>query len=220
MYLNSPTLCTCFLTVGGAVAAAPVLIRGFKRRGSGVKYEKNFLIQRAPQFLSLVNVFLIVIAFLLYIDFPINLPADRSQFTLFVLSHSEPIGLAAWISWLGVLILASGMIFMIGGWYSLGKYFSTDAELLEGHQVYKGGLFKYVMHPAYSGIIQCLLGASLAATSIFCALFTLFVVAPLWLKRAKYEEQLLLEHLGASYKDYGDELKWRRLVPTIFPFGV
>jgi protein-S-isoprenylcysteine O-methyltransferase Ste14 len=218
MYLNSPTLCTCLLAVGGAVVAAPVLIKGFKRRGSGTKYERNFLIQRAPQFLSLLNVLLIVLAFLLYIDFP--LPLAESQLIPFVLSRGEPTGIAAWISWLGVLILTSGMIFMIGGWYSLGQYFSTDAELLEGHQVYKGGLFRYVMHPAYSGIIQCLLGASLAATSIFCALFALFVVAPLWLKRAIYEEHLLLEHLGASYKDYGDQLKWRRLVPTIFPFGV
>jgi protein-S-isoprenylcysteine O-methyltransferase Ste14 len=220
MYLNLPTLCTCLLVIGGAIVATPVLIKGFTRRGSGVKYENNFLIQRAPQFLSLVNIILIVIAFLLYGDVPITLPLDRSQLMFFVLGQGQPTGLVAWMSWLGVLILASGMIFMIGGWYSLGKYFSTDAELLEGHSVCKDGLLKYVMHPAYSGIIQCLLGASLAATSIFCALFTLFVVAPLWLKRAKYEEQLLLEHLGASYKDYGNELKWRRLVPTVFPFGV
>jgi protein-S-isoprenylcysteine O-methyltransferase Ste14 len=145
---------------------------------------------------------------------------DKSQLAFFVLGNGKPEGIAAVISWLGVAILASGMIFMIGGWYSLGKYFSTDAELLDEHDVCRAGLFQYVMHPAYSGIIQCLLGASLAATSIFCALFTVLVVAPLWLNRAKYEEQLLLENLGQPYKKYGDDLKWRRLVPTIFPFGV
>jgi protein-S-isoprenylcysteine O-methyltransferase Ste14 len=220
MYLNLPTLCTCLLVIGGTGAAAPVLVRGFKRRGSGVKYEKNFLVQRAPQFLILADVVLIIIAFLLYADLPIALPVERSQLMLFVLGQGKPVGSAAWMSWFGVLLLISGMIFMIGGWYSLGKYFSTDAELLDDHAVCKAGLFKYVMHPAYSGIIQCLLGASLAATSIFCVLFTLFAVAPLWLKRAKYEEQLLLENLGQPYKEYGDEVKWRRLVPTFFPFGV
>ena len=220
MYLNSPTLCTCLLTTVGVIAAIPVLTIGFKRRGSGTKYEKNFLIQRAPQFLSLFNIALIVFAFFLYVDYPLSLPFTASQLTPFVLCQGIPHGLAAWISWFGVFVLACGFLFMVGGWYSLGKFFTTDAELLEGHKVCKAGLFKYVMHPAYSGIILCLLGASLAATSIFCALFALFVVAPLWLNRAKYEEKLLLENLGPSYKEYGDELKWRRLVPTIFPFGV
>jgi len=214
MYLNCPTLCTCLLAIGGAIVSAPVLITGFKRRGSGIKYESNFLIQRAPQVMSLANIALIVFAFLLYCEVPLPIIGP----TLFVLDHENIASL--WISWLGVAILCSGLFFMIGGWYSLGKYFSTDAELLKNHAVCKAGLFKYVMHPAYSGIIQCLLGASLAATSIFCALFTLFIVAPLWLKRAKYEEQLLIENLGPSYKQYGDQLKWRRLVPTIFPIGV
>jgi protein-S-isoprenylcysteine O-methyltransferase Ste14 len=76
------------------------------------------------------------------------------------------------------------------------------------------------MHPIYSGIIQCLIGASLAATSLFCAAFTLLIVAPLWLRRAKYEEDILIDHLGPDYKTYGEKMKWRRLVPSIFPFGV
>ncbi len=220
MYLNLPTLCTCLLVIIGAIASTPVLIAGFKRRGSGVKYESNFLIQRAPQLLIFINVLLIVLAFVMHSGVPLPLSLPESQRWLFVLSTGKTTGAALWISWVGVLLLVSGLIFIIGGWYSLGKYFSTDAELLENHAVCKAGLFKYVMHPAYSGFAQALCGASLAATSIFCALFALFVVAPLWLKRAKYEEKLLLEHLGTSYKAYGDELKWRRLVPTIFPFGV
>jgi protein-S-isoprenylcysteine O-methyltransferase Ste14 len=82
------------------------------------------------------------------------------------------------------------------------------------------GLLRYVMHPAYSGIIQCLLGASIAATSAVAVAFCLFVVAPLWLRRAKYEEQLLIENLGQPYKEYAEQTKWRRLVPTFFPIGV
>jgi len=109
---------------------------------------------------------------------------------------------------------------MIGGWYSLGESFSTDAEVLEGHKVRSDGLLRFVMHPAYSGIIQSLLGASLAATSPIAVLCTVCVVAPLWLKRAKYEEELLIEALGQSYKDYAEQMKWRRLIPRFFPIGV
>ena len=50
--------------------------------------------------------------------------------------------------------------------------------------------------------------------------FALFVVAPLWLRRAKYEEELLVKTFGEKYKDYAAKLKWRRLVPKFFPIGV
>lgn len=71
---------------------------------------------------------------------------------------------------------------MIGGWYSLGEAFSTDAELLDGQKVRDTGLLGFVMHPAYSGIIQSLVGCSVAALSPISLGFALFVVAPLWLK--------------------------------------
>jgi protein-S-isoprenylcysteine O-methyltransferase Ste14 len=201
----------------GAVIATPALIKGFKQRGTGV-HESNFVIQRAPQLLSLANVILIVFAFLFYIQL---IPLDLGGMErLIVLMSGKPEGLPAIISWLGVIILLSGMAFMVGGWYNLGEYFSTDSEILEGQGVRKTGLYGSVMHPIYSGIIQCLVGASMAATSIFCVAFALFVVAPLWLKRAKYEEKILVQHLGPGYEEYGQEMNWRRLVPKVFPFGV
>jgi protein-S-isoprenylcysteine O-methyltransferase Ste14 len=76
------------------------------------------------------------------------------------------------------------------------------------------------MHPAYSGIIQSLLGASIAAVSPICTALTLFVIMPLWLNRAKYEEKLLIESLGEPYKEYAKSLNWRRLIPNFIPIGV
>ena len=131
---------------------------------------------------------------------------------------AEP--LAETLSWLGVAILLSGLVFMVGGWYSLGESFTTDAEILDKHCIRTNGLLKYVMHPAYSGIIQSLFGASLAALSPLALLFTVLAVAPLWLKRAKYEERLMIETFGQSYMDYAATVKWRRLIPPVIPIGV
>jgi protein-S-isoprenylcysteine O-methyltransferase Ste14 len=217
MHFNAPTIATCSIVTLGALIAAPVLVKGFTRRGTGVMYEKSFLIQRAPQLATLFNVALIVLSYLFYNHLVGDIPWATP---LFALGEGDPQAGAAFVAWLGVFILASGMIFMIGGWYSLGECFSTDAEVLDGHTVRNTGLLKYVMHPAYSGIIQCLLGASLGATSLVSALFTLVVVAPLWLGRAKYEEKILIETLGQSYREYAETLGWRRLVPRIFPIGV
>src|SRR5271168_2283655 len=167
LHINMPTIATCSIVIAGAIVATPVLFRGFLRRGTGVKYERNFLIQRAPQLATLANVLLLVVAYMGY-----NSLLDLPFLTL---TGGDPQGVSSMIAWLGVAILVSGMVFMIGGWYSLGDCFTTDAEVLDGHTVRSDGLLKLVMHPAYSGIIQSLLGASLAATSLPCALFSILV---------------------------------------------
>jgi len=213
---NLPTVVTVALVTVGAVIAAPVLTKAFIRRGTGVKYEKNFIIQRAPQFASVATIFALVPAFLMYSDV---IKADWAH-PIITLGQGEPQGITLIISWLGIAILISGLIFMIGGWISLGEAFTTDAEILQDHKVKSDGLLKFVMHPAYSGIIQSLLGASIACTSIPLALFVVGVVAPLWLNRAKYEEKILLESLGDGYREYAENMKWRRLVPKFIPIGV
>ena len=218
MTFNLPTIILLVLVSIGVCLSTPVLFKGFSRRGSGIKYEKNFLIQRAPQLMSGFTVFLIIFSGLAYNNY---FQSISNLVPFIVLDTSlEPQGVALIVSWIGVGIFLSGLVFMIGGWISLGEFFSTDAEVMENHTVRDTGLLSYVMHPAYSGIIQCLLGASLACTSIFCALFTVAIVAPLWLRRAKYEEELLIEALGEQYREYGDNMGWRRLVPRFIPIGV
>ncbi len=216
MHFNAPTLAVVGLTSLGIVVSAPVLAAGFSRRGKGVKYESNFLIQRLPQFMALLGIAIVVVSFLAYnaeLTAPFLVPA-------FAITNGHPEGVVKIVSWLGFLIMLSGFIFMIGGWYSLGEAFSTDAEILEGQKVRSSGLLAFVMHPVYSGIIQSLFGASLAATSTVGVLFVVGVVAPLWLNRAKYEEKMLIESLGQDYKDYAERMGWRRLVPKFIPIGV
>jgi protein-S-isoprenylcysteine O-methyltransferase Ste14 len=214
---NLPTLATCLIVLIGGAIATPALAKGFKRRGTGVKYERNFLIQRAPQFAALLNVTVITLAFLVYLGLFDGMPG---AIPFLALTSGNPHGLCALISWLGVTILLSGMIFMVGGWYSLGEALSTDAEVLAGQTVRNSGLLRFVMHPIYSGIIQCLIGASLAATSLLSLFIAILFVAPLWLRRAKYEEKMLTETLGPGYQHYAESVGYRRLVPKFIPFGL
>ncbi|MEZ4534128.1 MAG: hypothetical protein R3D26_03835 [Cyanobacteriota/Melainabacteria group bacterium] len=108
---------------------------------------------------------------------------------------------------------------MIGGWISLGEFFSTDAEIMENHSVkdteaslfcYASGLLRY--HPVS---YRCSLGLHLD------------ILRPrrddrrpaLAETRAKYEETILIEALGEPYK-YGENMGWRRLVPRFIPIRV
>lgn len=218
MNFSSPSDILLILVGIGALLALPVLYKGFSRRGKGIKHEKNFLIQRAPQLASILAILLVAISMLFHNEILKSFPGMIPFVVLGLDGNLE--GPALIISWLGIAILVCGLIFMIGAWYSLGEFFSTDAEVMEKQTVRNTGLFGQVMHPAYSGIIQSLFGVSLVATSMPCALFVMVVVAPLWLRRGKYEEAMLVKALGEPYREYGEKMQWRRLIPRFIPFGV
>ena len=215
MHVDTTTVVTGAIVAIGAILSAPVLYKGFSRRGTGVVYEVNFIIQRAPQYSTLLAVLVVVLSFAAAAGL-----IEGAAASVLSLKNVLPENISTIISWCGIAVLISGMVFMIGGWYSLGEQFTTDAEVLDGHKVRKDGLLKFVMHPAYSGIIQCVLGSAIACISPIAITLVLFLVAPLWLNRAKYEEALLLESLGPEYKQYAEDMKWRRLVPKFFPIGV
>ena len=189
------------------VASLPIIVRGIRRRGTGETHESLFWIQRAPQIAVVLNVFLIVAAF--------ELPQERMVNVLAQLPP-EASGL---IGWLGVAVYLSGIGFVVGGWYSLGANFSTDAELLADQSVTNRGLYRVVLHPVYSGVGQALFGAGLASGSLIAVIFTALLVAPLGYRRARYEETLLVSQFGEEYRRYAESVAWRRLIPKFIPFG-
>jgi protein-S-isoprenylcysteine O-methyltransferase Ste14 len=189
-----------YLFILTSVAATPALIGGFRRRGTGRIHEKRFWIQRAPQLAVAVNVCALYL--------------DRPAAPLFSIAHVLPVAVAAMVAWGGVLLAAYGASLLLRGWYALGENLSIDAELLHHQILCTTGPYRVVMHPVYAGIVQTLLGAALALLSPVSALVTLGLVAPLFARRARYEEGLLKAAFGKEYEDYGDRMGWHRFVPT------
>ena len=64
------------------------------------------------------------------------------------------------------------------------------------------GPYKYFSHPMYLGIILTFLGLSLATSSIPGFFYTIFIIFPLNLFRAKTEEKKLLEEFSKKYEEY------------------
>lgn len=184
----------------------PLGVQALGRRGKGERYEKSFWIQRAPQLSVLLNVLLLEVAF------------ERSGSPLSLFAYL-PTPAAGVVAWLGVALYVSGLVFVVGGWYSLGSNFSLDAELVPDQTVSSRGFYRLVLHPAYAGVAQALLGAGLASGWLPALAFTLAVVAPLGLRRARYEEKLLLDRFGSLYESYARSIGWRRIVPRPIPFG-
>ncbi len=210
-------------------AASPVLIRGFLRRGKGIRHEKRWEIQRAPQLAIGINLFVLVLAFeSIELVLGTGEPAFAESFFEAARAFLPVLSLAfvlqppaaGLIAWLGLGVAMFGLIFLVGGWYSLGSSFSPDAEVFADHQLQTGRLFRWVMHPVYAGIVFFYVGSAVLTLSLPAGAFTLGVVAPLLLRRARYEEALLEAQFGPSYREFAEARRWRRLVPTFIPFGL
>lgn len=202
-----PELVVDYGAILALLLSVPVLVQGLRRRGTGREYESLFWLQRAPQIAALLNIGVVFAAF--------DLPRIGMS-SLFGLLPSQAAGVVAWC---GVALYLSGLVFLVGGWYSLRENFSTDAEMLADQSVASGGLYRWVLHPVYSGIGQALFGAGLASGSIVSLVVTAVLVIPLWYRRARYEEALLIDRFGDQYLRYAESVRWRRLVSKFVPIG-
>jgi len=216
-----------WLTLSALILALPALIRGVLRRGTGRRYEKRFVIQRAPQLAIGATLFLVSVAFeTIESELGTGEPAFgkwvfeawRSELPFLSLAPVAPPLLAGAVAWVGVVLSGVGLLFLVSGWYALGSAFSIDAEVLHGQKLQQGGPFRFVMHPVYSGVVQFLFGSAITTLSPVCVLTTVGLVAPLLLRRARYEEQLLTEEFGTAYLEYAKQMNWRRFIPKTIPF--
>ena len=225
--LGAP-LAWLWLFIATQVLVVPALVRGLMRRGSGTRYERNFWVQRAPQIAIATSLAVVAVAFeAIELRLGSGEPLFGRTFfesldsglALLSLAFVLPTGVAAGVAWVGVVTVISGIVFLVGGLYTLSRSFSTDAEVLHEHQLKRAGPFRYVMHPMYSGFTQCLLGSALVSLSLPALLFTAGVTVPLLLRRARHEEALLREEFGAQYVELETATRGRRLIPAFIPVG-
>lgn len=116
------------------------------------------------------------------------------------------------------LLVAGGSLFVLGSalrqWsiHTLGHYFTDRARIVDGHRLITSGPYRWLRHPAYSGLALVFVGLPLAlgsvAGGVCCAL-----LLPLALRfRVRIEERQLAEHFGAAWQEYA------RRTPRFFPF--
>jgi protein-S-isoprenylcysteine O-methyltransferase len=114
----------------------------------------------------------------------------------------------------GCVILLAGLALR---WWSilyLGRFFTVNVAVHEGHRVVDSGPYRYVRHPSYTGALIAFLGLSLGFGSW---LSVLLVMLPTWLAyawRIRIEERTLAEALGENYRGYIRRTK--RLVPLVY----
>lgn len=118
------------------------------------------------------------------------------------------------------LYLASLAILLLGlgiRWIailSLGRFFTVNVAIAHDHRLVETGLYRFVRHPSYSGLLLAFLGMGLAFRNWLGLLLMLLPIAAALGRRISVEEAALRSAFGAEYEAYVAR-SWR-LVPWIY----
>ena len=99
----------------------------------------------------------------------------------------------------GLAIGTVGVVLWILSMFTLGP---SLAVLPGADRLVTRGVYRYMRHPIYVGIVLTLSGLFLACGSLICLLYVLAVIIPLNIFRARAEEKTLHQQLGNAYQQY------------------
>lgn len=105
-----------------------------------------------------------------------------------------------WIYVGGVLLIAPGIVILVISFKNLGRSLTANPVPLETGKLIETGIYKYVRHPIYTGLLLAMLGSVVQSMDIVKFFVWLALLALLTYK-AKFEESLLAKKYP-SYVDY------------------
>lgn len=114
--------------------------------------------------------------------------------------------------------IVGAILFIVFSWLqvfaykSLGEFYSQDIVIFKGHQLRTKGYYKIIRHPQYLSQLLSDLGVGLALMGYIIIPIVLIVEIPLFILRAKYEDDILSDHFKDKFDDY------KKNSGFIFPF--
>ncbi len=116
-----------------------------------------------------------------------------------------------WIYIGGVLFIAPGIIILFFSIKQLGGSLTANPVPRESGRLIETGLYKYVRHPIYTGLLLATLGSCVQSMAVV-KFFFWFLLLALLIYKARFEEKLL----AAKYSTYTDYMKRTgRFVPRL-----
>ncbi len=119
-----------------------------------------------------------------------------------------------WFAAVCLGLLAVGLAIRWAAIYTLGKSFSANVAIHSTQTLNQSGLFRWMRHPSYTGMLLIFLAMGLNTRNwLGLAIIVLLPMAAL-LYRIHVEEAALTGAFGAEYVAYSQRVK--RLIPGIY----
>lgn len=118
--------------------------------------------------------------------------------------------------WLGfgLALIVFGLIIRWISILQLGKSFTVDVAITESAVLKTDGMYEWLRHPSYFGILMIVTGFAAVMNSILSFIVLVIPVLLAILYRIKTEEELLVSEFGSEYISYMSTTK--KLIPYIY----
>jgi len=133
---------------------------------------------------------------------------------LFTVYTEIPISGHYFLPYIGLIVIAIGMILRFASIRTLGRFFTVDVTIRDNHALKKGGLYKIVRHPSYSGSLLSFIGFGISLNNWLSLITITILITIAFLYRIRIEEKALINQFGSDYLDYKN--KTYCLIPWIY----
>jgi len=114
----------------------------------------------------------------------------------------------------GLVVFITGIVIRWISIIQLNKEFTVDVAIIENHHLKTGGMYKYLRHPSYLGLILICFGLAIAMNSIISFVVVTIPVSLALSYRIKTEENILIKQFGEVYENY--RAKTYKIIPKIY----
>jgi protein-S-isoprenylcysteine O-methyltransferase Ste14 len=115
--------------------------------------------------------------------------------------------------YVGIGLMAAGIVLRQWSIVVLGRYFSPVVGVQEGQAVVDRGPYRLVRHPAYTGFLLAIVGLGFVIQSWGAVLMLIVFFAVVFGYRIRVEEEVLTSKLGDQYVSYSKRTKL--LIPYV-----
>ena len=112
---------------------------------------------------------------------------------------------------IGLAVLVAGLAFSVWARVHLGRNWSGNVTVKEGHELIRTGPYASERHPIYTGLLTAALGTAICSGALR-AVLGLVIIAGALIVKLRAEERFMRETFPGQYWKYGDE------VPALIPF--
>jgi protein-S-isoprenylcysteine O-methyltransferase Ste14 len=113
----------------------------------------------------------------------------------------------------GLLVFLAGLGFAIVAVMTLKRFYASTLLTREDHEVIIHGIYSWVRHPIYLGVLVAVQGPAVYGPSLRGSLVMLLLV-PIILNRIRMEERMLIDELGDAYREFKKTTK--KLIPFVY----